>query len=79
MLLSIVFERFRLSGVEYGVMVTQTVKIDGGRRGTGTEEEVNGEVVRSGIDEYQHWVLVRGGIIGTGFLLSLVGLYGDHK
>ncbi|KAF8248178.1 hypothetical protein K440DRAFT_600463 [Wilcoxina mikolae CBS 423.85] len=62
-LLSIVFERFRLTGVE----------------GTGTDEEVNGEVIRLGIDEYQHWVLVRGGIIGTGFLLSLVGLYGDHK
>jgi autophagy-related protein 33 len=78
-LLSIVFERYRLTGVEYGVMATQTVKNDGGRRGTGTDEEVNGEVIRLGIDEYQHWVLVRGGIIGTGFLLSLVGLYGDHK
>jgi autophagy-related protein 33 len=59
-------ERLRLSGVENGVM-----SIPKG------EVEVNGEVVRAGVDDWRRWGLVRGGIIGSGFLVALVGLYGD--
>ncbi|KAI5817719.1 hypothetical protein BZA77DRAFT_309298 [Pyronema omphalodes] len=78
-LISIALERLRLSGVEYGITSTQTMKLQGGSAGGEVDEEVNGEVIKDGIDQYQHWVLIRGGIIGSGFLMSLVGLYGDHK
>jgi autophagy-related protein 33 len=79
-LISIALERLRLSGVEYGITSTQTLKVlQGGGAGGEIDEEVNGEVIKDGIDQYQHWVLIRGGIIGSGFLMSLVGLYGDHK
>lgn len=75
-LLSIAIEKLKLSGVEFGVLRVQT---SGERRGTGADVEVNGEVVRAGVDEWARWGIVRGMIVGSGFLLSLVGLYGDHK
>ncbi|KAA8913868.1 hypothetical protein FN846DRAFT_37082 [Sphaerosporella brunnea] len=67
--LSVGIERLRLAGVEYGIMSTPT--------STSNEVEVNGEVVRKGVDDWRRWGLIRGGIIGSGFLLALVGLYGD--
>ena len=90
---SVALERAGLvSGVGYGVMATDTTRCrwdawsgggvvdldldvdlaveDGG--------DVNGEVVRDRIDGYRRWVLLRGSFIGVGFLVSLVGLYGDR-
>ena len=86
---SVALERAGLvSGVGYGVMATDTTR----RRwdtwsGGGAVDldldvdlaaDVNGEVVRDRIDGYRRWVLLRGGFIGVGFLVSLVGLYGDR-
>jgi len=76
--IGIAIERLKLSGVEVGVLTTQTVRSERGRRGTGAEVEINGEVVRGGLDNWRTWGLMRGAIIGAGFLMSLVGLYGDH-
>ena len=76
-LISIALEKLKLSGVEIGVLDVQTAANT--RKGTGSEVEVNGEVVRAGVDEWARWGVVRGAIVGSGFLVGLVGIYGDHK
>ncbi|TGZ76198.1 hypothetical protein EX30DRAFT_336900 [Ascodesmis nigricans] len=67
---SIAVEKMKLAGVEMGVQRARTAK-EG-------EVEVNGEVVRGGIEAWRQWALVRGGIVGLGFVLNVVGLYGDR-
>jgi autophagy-related protein 33 len=77
-LFSIAIEKMKLSGVEIGVLESQILISEGGRQGTGAEVEANGEAVRGGLDDWRRWGLVRGGIIGSGFLLCLVGMHGEH-
>lgn len=79
MLLSIGIEKLKLSGVEYGVQKLKTKEETVERRMVAQGDvEVNGEVVRAGIEEWRRWGVVRGAIVGVGFGLSLVGLYGDR-
>ena len=42
-----------------------------------TEASMNGEEVRSGMEQFQFAQAVRAGISGLGFLMSVVGLWGD--
>ena len=75
-----------VSGVTYGVMATDTLRLRDtwpvGGGGVDLEAEgrgdVNGEVVRDRIDAYRRWVLLRGGFIGASFFVSLVGLHGPR-
>ena len=64
-------EKLRLGSVEYGVRSVETLD---------REEmvEVNGEVVRGGLERWRSWGLWRGGAVGMGFVLSAVGVYGDR-
>jgi len=73
-LIGIAVEKLKLSGVEYGV---RNVETSGTRRGTGADVEVNGEVVRGGLEQWRQWGLVRGSLIGVGFGMGLLGIWGD--
>lgn len=46
-------------------------------RQTGIEGSVNGEMVRQGMERFQFAQMVRTGIAGAGFLMSIVGIWGD--
>jgi len=46
-------------------------------RQTGEEGSVNGEMVRQGMERFQFAQMVRTGIAGAGFLMSIVGIWGD--
>jgi len=61
-------ERLELAGVEYGVRAQA--------EGEG-EAEVNGEAIEVGMEAWRRWGAVRGGLLGVGFAVSLVGIYGD--
>jgi autophagy-related protein 33 len=41
------------------------------------EAPVNGEEVRSGMEEFKLAQAVRAGVSGLGFLMSVIGLWGD--
>jgi autophagy-related protein 33 len=41
------------------------------------EEDVNGEVVRKAVEKQQLAESIRTGFWGLGFLLSVIGLWGD--
>ncbi|KAI5811293.1 hypothetical protein DFH27DRAFT_620349 [Peziza echinospora] len=43
----------------------------------GGEEVVNGEAVRGGLERYRVGGLVRAGVVGVGFLVGVVGNWGD--
>jgi len=59
-------ERHKLAGVEHGVRA-----LDDG------EGQANGEAVQGGMEAWRKWGLLRGGIVGVGFAVGLVGIYGD--
>ncbi|KAL7270898.1 hypothetical protein RUND412_006378 [Rhizina undulata] len=73
-LLAIGVERLRLSGVEIGVLEIVSTEAEA----DGNVVEVNGEVVRGGIENWRRWGLVRGLMVGVGFGLGLVGIWGDR-
>ncbi|RPB17114.1 hypothetical protein P167DRAFT_479492 [Morchella conica CCBAS932] len=64
-------EGARLSAVEAEVVSVET---EGRGRGG---VEVNGEVVRGGLERWRRWGLVRGGLLGMGFAMGVVGIWGD--
>ncbi|KAI5856287.1 hypothetical protein BZA05DRAFT_433916 [Tricharina praecox] len=71
-------ERLKLVGVEYGVQTLGEGEVkEGERDGVKGEAEVNGEAVQGGMEAWKQWGLVRGGIVGVGFGIALVGVYGD--
>ena len=43
----------------------------------GADATINGEEVRAGMEQFQIAQAVRAGISGLGFLMSVVGLWGD--
>lgn len=43
----------------------------------GVDAAINGEEVRAGMEQFQIAQAVRAGISGLGFLMSVVGLWGD--
>lgn len=47
------------------------------RRGDAVDSSVNGEEVRAGMEQFQIAQAVRAGISGLGFLMSVIGLWGD--
>ncbi|KAI5777695.1 hypothetical protein EDC01DRAFT_713648 [Geopyxis carbonaria] len=76
--ISIAIEKCKLAGVETGVLSTQTVLSHPITKRSNMEAEINGEVVNENLECWGKWGLLRGGIIGTGFVISLIGLYGDR-
>ena len=62
------------SGMEF--MVRDTVR--GLEAMEGDEEEVNGEVVREGMERWRTSVGMRGAVWGTGWVMGMVGLWGDR-
>lgn len=73
-LICIAVEKLKLSGVEYGV---RSIETTGSRRGTGAEVEINGEVVRGKLENWRTWGLFRGSLMGVGFGMGLLGIWGD--
>lgn len=72
-LLGLVVEKVRLKPVEFGVLSVDTgVKVKGKK-----EADVNGEVVRGGLENWRRWGLVRGGVVGVGFGMGVMGIWGD--
>lgn len=45
--------------------------------GEEAEADVNGEEVRAGVEAFLKKQIVRGAVAGLGFLLSVVGVWGD--
>lgn len=71
-LAGIALEKKKMAGVEIGVLNAPTEK-----KKKGDQVDVNGEVVRGGLEKWRVWGLVRGGIIGFGFAMGVVGIWGD--
>ena len=46
-------------------------------RQKGEEGSINGEMVRQSMERFQLAQMVRAGISGAGFLMSIVGIWGD--
>jgi len=67
-------EKLKLSGVEYGI---RSIETNGDRRGTGAEVGINGEVVCGKLEDWRTWGLFRGGLMGAGFGMGLLGIWGD--
>lgn len=44
---------------------------------SGTDSPANGEEVRNRMEQFQMAQVVRAGIAGLGFLMSVVGIWGD--
>src|SRR5205807_1434053 len=64
-------ERSRMVGVEVGVVNVQTRKKRGGE-----SVDINGEVVKGGMEAWRVWGLVRGGLVAFGFAMGVVGVWG---
>lgn len=58
---------------ESAVMVGQS----SGSSEASDEEDINGEVVRKAVERNQLTETIRAGLYGTGFLLSVIGIWGD--
>lgn len=67
-------EGVKLSPVESGVLSVDTAGGKGKRRG---EVDVNGEVVRGGLENWRRWGLARGALVGVGFAMGVLGIWGD--
>ncbi|KAI9808971.1 MAG: hypothetical protein M1826_003949 [Phylliscum demangeonii] len=50
---------------------------DGDRRRAGDESPANGEEVKNGMEQFQIAQAVRASVAGLGFLMSVVGIWGD--
>lgn len=73
-LLGLVIEGARLKPVEFGVLSVDTA----GAKAKGRKEvDVNGEVVRGGLENWRRWGLVRGGVVAVGFGMGVMGIWGD--
>ncbi|KAG0639712.1 hypothetical protein HOY80DRAFT_1009393 [Tuber brumale] len=70
--LGVALEKSRMVGVEVGVVNVQTRKKRGGE-----SVDVNGEVVKGGMEAWRVWGLVRGGLVAFGFAMGVVGIWGD--
>lgn len=74
-IVGVMIERLRLAPVELGVLSVDMGKRRG-RSGQG-EVDVNGEVVRGGLENWRRWGLVRGAVLGVGFGMGVLGIWGD--
>lgn len=70
--LGIALEKSRMVGVEVSVVNVQTRKKKGGE-----SVDVNGEMVKGGMEAWRVWGLVRGGLVAFGFAMGVVGIWGD--
>lgn len=70
----LVVEGARLKPVEFGVLSVDASVGRGKRRG---DVDVNGEVVRGGLENWRRWGLVRGVVVGVGFGMGVLGIWGD--
>lgn len=68
-------EYTKLTRVEYGVREVETKGVQAEEEG---RVEVNGEVVRGGLEDWRKWGLARAGMLGLGAVMSVVGLFGDR-
>ena len=46
-------------------------------RESAEDGSVNGEMVRQGMERFQFTQMVRTGVAGAGFLMSIIGIWGD--
>ncbi|KAF8467408.1 hypothetical protein BDZ91DRAFT_782669 [Kalaharituber pfeilii] len=81
-LLSLGYDHGVLSHVEKEILHRSSpAKISTAEEDEAAEEEaeeiVNGEIIRGGLEKYAQRNLVKAGVVGLGFLISLVGNWGD--
>lgn len=73
-LLGLAVEGARLKPVQFGVLSVDTA----GAKAKGRKEvEINGEVVRGGLENWRRWGLVRAAVVGVGFGMGVMGIWGD--